>query len=55
LKVASELADAEGLRGVDVRAIATHLKISPGTLYNVNGDIDDAAVYRDGGLTETGR
>lgn len=41
LKVASQLADAEGLRGVGVRAIAAHLKISPGTLYNVIGDIDD--------------
>jgi AcrR family transcriptional regulator len=41
LKVASELADAEGLRGVGVRAIAARLKISPGTLYNVVGDIDD--------------
>jgi len=41
LKVASELANAEGLRGVGVRAIAAHLKISPGTLYNVIGDIDD--------------
>jgi AcrR family transcriptional regulator len=41
LKVASELADAEGLRGVGVRAIAAQLKVSPGTLYNVIGDIDD--------------
>lgn len=41
LKVASELADAEGLRGVGIRAIAAQLKISPGTLYNVIGDIDD--------------
>jgi AcrR family transcriptional regulator len=41
LKVAAELADAEGLRGVGVRAIAARLKISPGTLYNVVGDIDD--------------
>jgi AcrR family transcriptional regulator len=41
LKVASELADADGLRGVGVRAIAAQLKISPGTLYNVIGDIDD--------------
>jgi AcrR family transcriptional regulator len=41
LKVASELADAEGLRGVGVRAIAAQLKISPGTLYNVIGDVDD--------------
>ncbi|MEW6436201.1 MAG: WHG domain-containing protein [Pseudomonadota bacterium] len=41
MKVASELADAEGLRGVGVRAIAAKLQISPGTLYNVIGDIDD--------------
>jgi AcrR family transcriptional regulator len=41
LKVASALADAEGLRGVGVRAIAARLGISPGTLYNVIGDIDD--------------
>lgn len=41
LKVASELADADGLRGVGVRAIAAQLKVSPGTLYNVIGDIDD--------------
>lgn len=41
LKVASELADAGGLHGVGVRTIATKLKISPGTLYNVIGDIDD--------------
>jgi AcrR family transcriptional regulator len=41
LKVASELADAEGLRGVGVRAIAARLRVSPGTLYNVIGDIDD--------------
>jgi AcrR family transcriptional regulator len=41
LKVASELADAEGLRGVGVRAIAARLGVSPGTLYNVIGDIDD--------------
>jgi AcrR family transcriptional regulator len=41
LKIASELADAEGLRGVGVRAIANRLGISPGTLYNVVGDIDD--------------
>jgi AcrR family transcriptional regulator len=41
LKVASDLADAEGLRGVGVRAIAARLNISPGTLYNVVGDIDD--------------
>jgi AcrR family transcriptional regulator len=41
LQVAAELADAEGLRGVGVRAIAARLKVSPGTLYNVVGDIDD--------------
>lgn len=41
LKVASELAAAEGLRGVGVRAIAARLRVSPGTLYNVIGDIDD--------------
>jgi AcrR family transcriptional regulator len=41
LKVASGLADADGLRGVGVRAIAAKLQISPGTLYNVIGDIDD--------------
>jgi AcrR family transcriptional regulator len=41
LNVASALADAEGLRGVGVRAIAARLGISPGTLYNVIGDIDD--------------
>jgi AcrR family transcriptional regulator len=40
LKVASELANAEGLRGVGVRAIAAKLNISPGTLYNVIGDND---------------
>lgn len=39
--VASQLAEAEGLRGVGVRAIAARLKVSPGTLYNVIGDIDD--------------
>jgi AcrR family transcriptional regulator len=41
LQVAAELAAAEGLKGVGVRAIAAKLKISPGTLYNVVGDIDD--------------
>jgi AcrR family transcriptional regulator len=41
LQVATELAAAEGLKGVGVRAIAAKLKISPGTLYNVIGDIDD--------------
>jgi AcrR family transcriptional regulator len=41
LKVAAELAEAEGLRGVGIRAIAARLRISPGTLYNVVGDIDD--------------
>jgi AcrR family transcriptional regulator len=41
LKVASELAEAVGLRGVGVRAIAAQLGISPGTIYNVVGDIDD--------------
>lgn len=45
LKVASELADAEGLRGVGVRAIAAKLKISPGTLYNVIGDIDEIILH----------
>jgi AcrR family transcriptional regulator len=45
LKIASELADAEGLRGVGVRAIAARLKISPGTLYNVVGDIDDIILH----------
>lgn len=39
--VASQLAEADGLRGVGVRAIAARLKVSPGTLYNVIGDIDD--------------
>jgi AcrR family transcriptional regulator len=45
LKVASALADAEGLRGVGVRAIAARLGISPGTLYNVIGDIDDIVLH----------
>jgi len=45
LKVASELAAAEGLRGVGVRAIAAKLQISPGTLYNVIGDIDDIILH----------
>jgi AcrR family transcriptional regulator len=48
LRVASELADAEGLRGVGVRAIAARLKISPGTLYNVIGDIDDIILLVNG-------
>ena len=39
--VASQLAEIEGLRGVGVRAIAARLKVSPGTLYNVIGDVDD--------------
>jgi len=39
--VASELAESQGLRGVGVRAIAARLQVSPGTLYNVIGDIDD--------------
>ncbi len=41
LKVAGHLAEADGLRGVGVRAIAAELGISPGTIYNVVGDIDD--------------
>jgi AcrR family transcriptional regulator len=41
LKVATDLAEAEGLRGVGVRAIASQLGISPGTIYNVVGDVDD--------------
>lgn len=41
LKVATELAEADGLKGVGVRAIANRLGISPGTIYNVVGDVDD--------------
>lgn len=41
IAVATELAERDGLRGVGVRAIAARLKVSPGTLYNVIGDIDD--------------
>jgi AcrR family transcriptional regulator len=41
LKIATTLAETDGLRGVGVRAIATQLGISPGTIYNVVGDIDD--------------
>jgi AcrR family transcriptional regulator len=44
LKVAEGLAEAEGLRGVGVRAIASQLGISPGTIYNVVGDVDDVIV-----------
>jgi AcrR family transcriptional regulator len=41
LKVAESLAEADGLRGVGVRAIASQLGISPGTIYNIVGDVDD--------------
>jgi AcrR family transcriptional regulator len=41
LQVAADLAAAEGLKGVGIRAIAAKLHVSPGTLYNVVGDIDD--------------
>jgi len=45
LKVAESLAEAEGLRGVGVRAIASRLGISPGTIYNVVGDVDDVILH----------
>jgi AcrR family transcriptional regulator len=44
LKVATDLAEADGLRGVGLRAIAAQLGISPGTIYNVVGDMDDVVL-----------
>lgn len=41
MTVAAQLADADGLRGVGIRAIAARLRISPGTIYNTVGDTDD--------------
>ena len=44
LKVAEDLAKADGLRGVAVRAIAAQLGVAPGTIYNFVGDVDDIIV-----------
>ena len=45
LGAARELAETDGLRGVNTRAIASRIGYSPGTLYNHFANLDDLIVH----------
>lgn len=45
LQAAQDLAENEGLRGLNTRAIAARIGYSPGTLYNHFANLDDLIVH----------
>ncbi len=52
LDAAGAISEAEGLKGLTARAIASRIGYSPGTLYNVFDDLDDLVIQLNAGTLD---